>query len=187
MVRGGLLLELFCTDEPEAAGNLPPRTSAKSLQESCAWLEKREAQGQGHAEGCTETVVQDHIQSNKHAHRCKLNRTHKKHADGRDHMHTAAIQQSKGNTHAHTQNTNPNVDLNKKGLHPVFMLHQVEYLIWESVFLRIVPMSLWLDAFFRWHFQSQHVFLQLMSMYNSACRRWDCWGGLASLSLRVRF
>lgn len=38
--QGGGLPEFFCTDEPEAAANLPLRTSAKSPQESCAWLEK---------------------------------------------------------------------------------------------------------------------------------------------------
>lgn len=37
--RGGL--SYFCTDEPKAATNLPLRTSAKSLQESYAWLDTR--------------------------------------------------------------------------------------------------------------------------------------------------
>lgn len=40
-------LSYFCTDEPEAAANLPLRTSAKSPQESCAWLEKGKHKAKG--------------------------------------------------------------------------------------------------------------------------------------------
>lgn len=78
---GGCLI-YFCTDEPEAAANLPLRTSAKSPQESCAWLEKGTHKAK---------VIKTNVYIYTQMHTKRDTHTKQWHIDSKDHKYTAPI------------------------------------------------------------------------------------------------